>query len=216
MLKVENITKFYQKGSTKITAINDLSLTLNKGEFIAIKGESGSGKTSLLHTIGGLLRPDEGTILINKHDVYSLNKNERAAFRAEQIGFVFQQFHLIPYLTVSENIAAPLIAKKLKIGSRVDELIEKFGLSERKNHLPKELSAGEKQRTALARALLFNPQILLADEVTGNLDPGNSELVLDSLREFSDNGGIVILVTHDESAASKADKTMTISNGILS
>lgn len=215
MLKIENISKFYYKQNRKITAVDNISLKLAPGSFIAVKGQSGSGKTSLLHTVGGVLKPDEGSVLINNHDLYSLNKNERAEFRARHIGFVFQQFHLIPYLTVAENIAAPQLAGKIKLNNRIHELMEKFGLSERRAHLPKELSAGEKQRTALARALLFSPQVLLADEVTGNLDPVNSSLVLDTLREFTDNGGIVILVTHDEAAAGKADKILTITNGAI-
>ncbi len=216
MLKIENISKFYQKNKNTVTALNDVSIELEHGDFIAIQGHSGSGKTTLLLSAGGLLRPDTGTILLNNRDLYSLSSNERAAFRAENIGFVFQQYHLIPYLNVRENIAAPALAKKFDgLQERIDELIKQFGLSHRENHLPSELSAGEKQRTALARALLFKPSLLLADEVTGNLDRKNADLVLSVLREFAHSGGMVILVTHDEHAASAADSTLHIKDSCL-
>lgn len=216
MFKIENLSKFYKKDGNQISALKNASIKLKKGDFIAIQGHSGSGKTTMLLTAGGLLRPDTGTVLINNQDIYALSSNARAKFRADNIGFVFQQYHLIPYLNVKENIAAPALARKMNgLNDRVAELIERFGLSHRINHLPSELSAGEKQRTALARALLFNPSLLLADEVTGNLDRKNGEMVLSALREFAQSGGIVILVTHDENSANSADSILHLKDGSI-
>jgi putative ABC transport system ATP-binding protein len=179
MLEFKNITKLYTKDEQKIFALDDFSLTINKGEFVAIQGPSGCGKTTLLLAAGGLLKPDQGEIIINDNNVYNLSIEKRALFRAQNIGFVFQQYHLIPYLNVIENIKVPALAQKLKVDEKkVTDLIQLLGLEKRINHTPAELSAGEKQRTALARALLFNPAVLLADEITGNLDEQNAEIVM--------------------------------------
>jgi ABC-type lipoprotein export system ATPase subunit len=184
-----------------------MSLSVAAGEFVTVEGPSGSGKTTLLLIAGGLLHPDKGSVLVDKQNVYGMNNDERVQFRAQNIGFVFQQYHLIAYLTVLENILAPGIARpdsgNLK---RAERLIEQFGLQQRKRHLPSELSSGEKQRTALARALLCNPKMLLADEITGNLDTENSNIVISCLTAFAQNGGAVLLVTHDHAAAKQADR----------
>jgi putative ABC transport system ATP-binding protein len=214
MLKFEQITKLYKKNNQEIYALNDFSLSINKGDFIAIQGPSGCGKTTLLLTAGGLLKPDKGEVYINQKKIYNLTPEKRALFRAQNIGFVFQQYHLIPYLNVIENIQVPALAQQTKIDkNKVTELIEMLGLGNRMNHTPSELSAGEKQRTALARALLFNPAVLLADEITGNLDEENVEIVMNCLTEYKNSGGTILLVTHDKELGVKADSVLNIKNG---
>jgi putative ABC transport system ATP-binding protein len=214
MLKFEQITKLYKKDNQEIYALNDFSLSINKGDFIAIQGPSGCGKTTLLLTAGGLLKPDKGEVYINQKNIYNLTPEKRALFRAQNIGFVFQQYHLIPYLNVIENIQVPALAQQTKIDkNKVTELIEMLGLGNRMNHTPSELSAGEKQRTALARALLFNPAVLLADEITGNLDEENVEIVMNCLTEYKNSGGTILLVTHDKELGVKADSVLNIKNG---
>lgn len=214
MLNFKNITKQYTKENQEIFALNDFSLSINKEEFIAIQGPSGCGKTTLLLTAGGLLKPDNGEVVINGQNIYDLSVEERAIFRAKNIGFVFQQYHLIPYLNIIENIKVPAIALKNKINeNKISELIEMLGLNHRINHTPAELSAGEKQRTALARALVLNPAILLADEITGNLDEANVEIVMNCLAEYKKSGGTILLVTHDKDLGVKADRVLNIKNG---
>lgn len=214
MLEINNITKLYKKEDQDIYALDNFSLSVKKGEFYAIHGPSGCGKTTLLLTIGGLLKPDNGEIQINGSSIYKLPIEKRAAFRAENIGFVFQQYHLIPYLNVVENIKVPAIAMGNKPDEkRISQLIDILGLQNRMKHTPAELSAGEKQRTALARALLFNPTILLADEITGNLDEANVAIVMNTLAEYKKNGGTILLVTHDKSLGTKADKLLYLKDG---
>jgi putative ABC transport system ATP-binding protein len=214
MLEFKNITKLYSKDEQNIFALNDFSLSINKGEFIAIQGPSGCGKTTLLLAAGGLLKPDQGEIIINEQNVYNLSIEKRALFRAQNIGFVFQQYHLIPYLNVIENIKVSALAQKLDVDEKkVTDLIQLLGLENRMNHTPAELSAGEKQRTALARALLFNPAVLLADEITGNLDEQNVEIVMNCLAEYKNSGGTILLVTHDKNVGVKADSVLKIKNG---
>jgi len=192
-----------------IHALSEFSLNIEKGEFIAIQGPSGCGKTTLLLITGGLLHPDHGRVLINNEDIYNLSPERRTIFRAQNIGFVFQQYHLIPYLTVLENVQLPQLAQENNIPeNEIFELIESLGLKERLQHIPAELSAGEKQRTALARALLYNPRILLADEITGNLDQGNSEIVMNCLSDYSARGGTVMLVTHEKEENKLAHRTI--------
>ena len=174
MLHIRDIAKQYRKDNRVIEALAPVSLNVSSGEFVAVEGPSGSGKTTLLLIAGGLLRPDHGSVSVHDQDVHKMSSAERLQFRAKNIGFVFQQYHLIAYLTVLENILAPGIARS-ESGNmeRAEMLIEQFGLQHRKRHLPSELSAGEKQRTALARALVGDPKLLLADEITGNLDKEN-------------------------------------------
>jgi len=209
MIHIENISKIYSMDKKTIHALSEFSLTIEKGEFIAIQGPSGCGKTTLLLITGGLLHPDQGRVIINSENIYNLTPEKRAIFRAQNIGFVFQQYHLIPYLTVLENVQLPQLAQENSIPeNEIIELIESLGLKERLQHIPAELSAGEKQRTALARALLYNPRILLADEITGNLDQGNAKIVMNCLSDYSARGGTVMLVTHEKEENRLAHRTI--------
>jgi ABC-type lipoprotein export system ATPase subunit len=213
MLEIRNLCKSFAKNSTPLHILENINLTISQGEYVAVQGPSGCGKTTLLLAAGGLLRPDKGEVLVNHQNIYALNADKRAIFRAQNIGFVFQQYHLIPYLTVLENVLTPVVARN-ETGStnRGSELLEQFGLLHRLNHLPAELSAGEKQRVALARALLFLPPVLLADEITGNLDDKNANLVLNYLKDYVRNGGAVLLVTHSQQAALQADRHILLNH----
>ncbi len=216
MLQLENITKEYTKENQTIFALNGVTLKASEGEFVVVSGASGSGKTTLLLAAGGLLKPSSGKIQINGVDIYDLKQEERSVFRANNIGFVFQQYHLIPYLTILENVKVPMLANKSNISDEeVIELIDSLGLKDRLHHTPAELSAGEKQRTALARALLFKPKILLADEITGNLDPENIEIVMKRLADFKNSGGTILLVTHDKEVSKKADRVVYLDKGMV-
>jgi len=207
MLVLERVVKTYPKGSRRITALAPFDLTVGTGQFVAVEGSSGSGKTTCLLIAGGLLHPDSGRALVDGHDLHAMTRNQLAAFRSQTIGFVFQQYHLIPYLSVLENILAPEAAQGRNDGrARGRSLAAQFGLEHRLDHTPGELSSGEKQRTALARALLFRPKILLADEITGNLDRANAQVVMGYLREYVQTGGSVLLATHDREMASQADR----------
>ncbi|MHA1587973.1 MAG: ABC transporter ATP-binding protein [Candidatus Thorarchaeota archaeon] len=213
-MREKNITKVYRKTEKDVRALDGVSLNVNSGEFVAVEGPSGSGKSTLLFAAGSLLAPDDGQILIDDRNPYALSFDERARFRAEEIGFVFQQFHLIPYLTVLENILTPSILLKAENPhDRAMQLIERFGLTERVHHILAELSTGERQRTALARAFINSPSLILADEPTGNLDRENAEIVIRSVVEFVDTGGSVLLVTHDAYAVQYATKTLHLENG---
>ncbi len=214
MLQLENITKTYTKENQTIRALNSVTLNVSEGEFVVVSGASGCGKTTLLLTVGALLKPTSGKIKINSADIYEMTSEKRSVFRANNIGFVFQQYHLIPYLTILENVKIPMLAGKSNISDNdVIELIDSLGLKDRLHHTPAELSAGEKQRTALARALLFNPKILLADEITGNLDPENIEIVMTRLADFKNSGGTILLVTHDKEVSKKADRVIYLERG---
>jgi ABC-type lipoprotein export system ATPase subunit len=216
MLSLENIAKIYRTDRGEIRAVNRVSLQVKAGEFVAVRGPSGSGKTTLLLAAGGLLRPDEGTVRLNGTEPYSLSPEARARFRAENIGFVFQQFHLLPYLTVLENVlTAALPRPRSDAVDRARFLLDKLGLSPRLHHLPAALSTGEKQRTALARALFHAPPLLLADEPTGNLDDANGQKVLEGLAEHARQGGAVLLVTHDPRAAGLAHREWVMEAGRL-
>lgn len=203
LLHIDQATKHYRnrRGET-VCALDGVSLTLRAGEMRFVVGASGSGKSTLLLCAGGLLHPDSGRVSLEGEDLYALSDEARASRRSRRIGFVFQQFHLIPYLDVLENILAPTLAgfegdPRIRAG----ELIEQFGLGDRRNHAPSELSVGERQRVALARALLYRPRLLLADEPTGNLDAENSRIVMDCLTGFAGAGGAVLVVTHDPAFA---------------
>ncbi len=216
MLKLDNITKTYRGGDGEVRAIEGVSLAVAAGEFLAVCGPSGCGKTTLLLAAGALLAPDSGRVEIDGRDPYAMSPNDRAALRAGAVGFIFQQFHLVPYLTVMDNVlAASLAAGGGDLGPRAEQLIERFGLADRARHVPAELSTGERQRTALARALLNKPKLLLADEPTGNLDEKNAEGVLAALGEFAESGGAVLLVTHSRQAADHAQKTVHLASGRL-
>jgi ABC-type lipoprotein export system ATPase subunit len=211
VLALEGIGKTYQGRTGPVRAVSSLSLEVAAGEFVALQGQSGSGKTTVLLCAGGLLRPDSGRVAIEGRDLYALPVEERARLRASAIGFIFQEFHLLPYLSVMENVLVPSLGKRSPDASRrAEELIERFGLGPRARHLPAELSTGERQRVALARALLNRPPLLLADEPTGNLDPENGRTVLDHLSGFAGEGGAVLLVTHDDDAAARAGRRVRL------
>ena len=216
MLKLENVTRWFDGPSGSVKALDAVSLSVDAGEFVAVQGPSGCGKTTLLLTAGGLLKPSAGDVFVNGRNLYRLSAEARSRQRAETIGFVFQQFHLVPYLTVLENVLAPTLAlPDREAAERAEALLERFHLVHRKHHKPAALSTGERQRTALARALLNRPRLLLADEPTGNLDEKNSEIVLRHLAEFARDGGVVLLVTHDPRAAGFAQRTVRMAEGSL-
>ncbi len=214
MIRLENVVKSYVTGNKEVKALNEIDLRIDKGQFVVICGPSGSGKTTLLMSIAAMLRPSRGTVTVEQKDLYAMSVRERARFRAENIGFVFQMFHLVPYLNVMDNVllAGGAAAGKDK-RSRACELIEKLGLTGRNHHKPSELSAGEKQRTAIARALLNHPKIILADEPTGNLDRDNAASVLGYLSEFHRDGGTVIVATHGVEADRFAERTVYLRTG---
>lgn len=221
MLEFTNVNKWFSVrsprddgGQGKVTALQDVSFCVRLGELLAVRGPSGCGKTTLLLTAGGLLRPSSGQIRLDGQDPYKLDPEQRSQLRARMIGFVFQQFNLIPYLTVRQNILAASLALPRKHASaRARELISRFGLEDRADHVPAQLSTGEKQRTALARALLNEPRVILADEPTGNLDEDNARTVFGYLSQYVNDGGCVLLVTHDAQAAAHATRTLQMSQG---
>jgi ABC-type lipoprotein export system ATPase subunit len=211
MLEICELSKAYRGPTGPLRVLNGLPLEIAAGEFVAVQGRSGCGKTTLLLTAGGLLRPDTGRVLVAGQDLYSLSEEARARFRAAHIGFVFQQFHLIPYLSALDNVlAADLALKVSDARSRAVSLLSALDLADRARHVPAELSTGERQRTALARALLHRPKLLLADEPTGNLDRASAEVVLNHLAEFARAGGAVLLVTHDPEAAARAHRVVRL------
>lgn len=217
MLEIQSLNKSYQNNGNAIPAIREVSLSLKEGDFCALQGVSGCGKSSLLLAAGGLLQPDSGTVTIDGRSLYDLTPNERASFRAENIGFVFQQFHLIPYLNVLQNILTAAIGTNGRATAAAREramrLMERFGLSDREKHRSGRLSTGERQRVALARSLMNEPRVILADEPTGNLDAANADVVLEHLQQFAGDGGVVLLATHDERAASAAGKALNVVAG---
>ena len=216
VLNVRNLSKHYQGPEGVVDALEAVSVSVATGELVVVEGPSGCGKSTLLLAAGGLLVPDEGRVLADGQNLYELSSDERARFRAAKIGFVFQQFHLIPYLSVLDNVLAPCLAMPQRDATdRAEELIAHFGLMDRLHHVPAELSTGERQRTALARALLNRPKLLLADEPTGNLDPENAEVVLGYLDEFARSGGAVLLVTHDAQAGQYAQRVIHLREGRL-
>lgn len=214
MLEFKNVSMWFDGPEGKVTALDEASFSVSPGEFLAVRGPSGCGKTTLLLTAGGLLRPSAGQVSLDGQDPYMLSSEMRSRMRASMIGFVFQQFHLIPYLTVRQNIMAPSLALPAKEAvQRTQELVSNFGLDDRAGHVPAQLSTGQRQRTALARALLNKPKIILADEPTGNLDEDNADIVFDYLDKYVSDGGCVLLVTHDVRAAAHATKTLQMSQG---
>ena len=216
-LEVKNLRKVFGKKDTEVVAVNDVSFSVEKGEFVAIVGASGSGKSTLLQLIGGVDKATSGSILLNGEDVVTLNEEKRAIWRRRKIGIIFQEFHLIPILNVEENIKIPvrLDGKQMK-QKETDELLNLLGLSHRRHHMPDELSGGQKQRTAIGRALANHPALILADEPTGNLDRKTGleimALLKSSVEKYSQT---LILVTHDETIASMADRIITISDGSI-
>ena len=211
MVQLENISKIYRTRRGQVKALDEISFQVQEGEFVVVRGPSGSGKTTLLLAIGGMLHPTSGQVFVGKKDIYAMSKRERARFRAENIGFVFQMFHLVPYLNVIENALLASGARANR--SEAEKLLERLGMFGREHHRPSELSAGERQRTAIARALLNHPRIILADEPTGNLDPENAAQVIGYLAEFHREGGTVVVVTHGAVADQYSDRIIYLQDG---
>lgn len=215
ILKVENLVKTYGQGDNIVNAVDNISLSVNKGEFVAIVGASGSGKSTLLHLLGGVDRPTSGEIYIDGNEINSMNNDNLAIFRRRQIGIVYQFYNLIPILTVEENISLPCDLDGNKPDKeRMNLILKSFGLFDRRNHLPNELSGGQQQRTSIARALINNPAILLADEPTGNLDSKSTEEIMSILKMSNrDFNQTIIMITHNLEIAKEADRIITIQDG---
>lgn len=215
ILKVENLTKIYGKGSTKVVALDNVSFSVKKGEFVAIVGASGSGKSTLLHLLGGVDRPTSGKVYIDGNDIYKLDDDKLAIFRRRQIGLVYQFYNLLPILNVVENITLPLDLDNRNVDSKyLTSLIKLLGLENRKNHLPNELSGGQQQRTSIGRALITNPTIILADEPTGNLDSRSSDEIIELLRKSNkDYKQTIIMITHNMELAAYCDRIIRIDDG---
>ncbi len=215
ILKVENLSKTYGKGSTLVKALDDVSFTVEEGEFVAIVGASGSGKSTLLHLLGGVDRPSGGKVIVDGEDVYKLSENNLAIFRRRQVGLIYQFYNLIPILNVKENITLPILLDNKKVDlDYLNELINILGLEKRINHLPNELSGGEQQRVSIGRALMNRPSILLADEPTGNLDSKASKEIIELLKLSNKKyKQTIIMITHDNNLALASDRIITISDG---
>ncbi|GAA0713072.1 ABC transporter ATP-binding protein [Paraclostridium ghonii] len=212
-----NLGKIYGKKETAVQALNDANLKINKGEFVAVVGPSGSGKSTFLHLVGGLERPSSGTIKVDGKDICCLSDKELAKYRRQKVGFVFQQYNLIPVLNVAENIELPVKLDNRKVDKDyINELMDLLGISDRKNHLPSQLSGGQQQRVAIARALSAKPSIILADEPTGNLDTKTTEEVINLLKtSIKKYNQTLIMITHNENIAKKADRVISIVDGKL-
>jgi putative ABC transport system ATP-binding protein len=219
-LKVAGLSKSYKRRKNKeVKAVDGISLEIDRGELVSVNGPSGCGKTTLLLMAGGLLSPDSGKVLLGGMDLYALPPEERDRERAVRVGFVFQQFYLIPYLTVIENILIPSVGSgtwSLSLRERAMELVTHLNLDHRTDHKPGELSTGERQRVALARALINKPSVLFADEPTGNLDDDNAEIVLDHIAGYADEGAAVLLVTHDRRVGNRAHRVYRMREGRFS
>ena len=215
ILKVENLCKQYGKGENKVTALDNVSFTVNKGEFVAIVGASGSGKSTLLHLIGGVDRPTSGKVYIDGKDIFTLNDDNLAIFRRRQVGLIYQFYNLIPVLNVSENITLPTKLDGRKVNeAKLNDLLKTLGLEKRRNNLPNQLSGGQQQRVSIGRAMMNEPALMLADEPTGNLDSKASEEIISLLRLSNKKyNQTVIIITHDEKIALEADRIITIDDG---
>ena len=215
ILKVEHLCKTYGEGENAVHALDDVSFSVNKGEFVAIIGPSGSGKSTLLHILGGVDKPTSGTVLMNGTDVYTQNDEQLAIFRRRQVGPIYQFYNLIPVLNVTENITLPVLMDGQTVNEeRLAELVNTLGLKGREQHLPNQLSGGQQQRVSIGRALMNAPAVLLADEPTGNLDSKNSQEIVNLLRLSNHKyGQTLIIITHDESIALQADRILAIEDG---
>lgn len=215
ILKVENLCKSYGAGNTMVKALDNVSFSVEKGEFVAIVGPSGSGKSTLLHLLGGVDRPDSGKVYIDGTDIYDLNETNLAIFRRRQVGLIYQFYNLIPVLNVEENITLPMLLDgKKPDAERLERVLDILQLSNRRLHLPNQLSGGQQQRVSIGRAIINNPSIVLADEPTGNLDSKNSEEIIDLLKDSNRRyNQTLIVITHDESIALQADRIIAIEDG---
>ncbi|WP_186577895.1 ABC transporter ATP-binding protein [Aquibacillus kalidii] len=217
ILKIENLSKEYGKGETAVKALDNVSFSVKKGEFVAIIGPSGSGKSTLLHLLGGVDRPTSGKVLVDNTDIYQLNETQLAIFRRRQIGLIYQFYNLIPILTVEENITLPMLLDEHKVDDKqLSDIVNILGLQARLNHLPNQLSGGQQQRVSIGRALISNPAIMLADEPTGNLDSKNSSEIIELLKMFNKTyNQTLIVITHDERIALQADRVISIEDGTV-
>lgn len=214
IITTKNLIKVYHQGDSSIFAAKDVSISIKEGEMIAIVGKSGSGKTTLLNMLGGIDRPNSGSVFLDSVDMYATSDEELAAIRRQKIGYIFQSFNLIPILTAKENIIMPLLLDSKKPDSKyLKELTDILGIGDRLSHLPSELSGGQQQRVAIARALVNHPKIVLADEPTGNLDKASADDIMQLLKEVNQRGNTVVIVTHDEKYADMCQRKIRISDG---
>ena len=214
MIHIENLIKIFHSNKTDTIALNSINLHLEKGSFTLIKGASGCGKSTLLFTIGGVLNPSSGDVIVDANNIYKLSDRDMLNYRSEKIGFVYQSYHLIPYLNTKENILLGCkLTKQVICSDELDGLIREFNLQDRLQHKPSELSEGEKQRVALMRALITNPKILIADEPTGNLDPENRHVIMAHFTKFQKQGGTVMMASHGTEADSIADTIIEMKTG---
>ncbi|KPV56499.1 peptide ABC transporter ATP-binding protein [Paenibacillus sp. A3] len=215
ILRIEHLSKVYGKGDTAVKALDDVSFSVDKGEFVAIIGPSGSGKSTLLHMLGGVDRPTSGKVFVDRTDMYSLDETQLAIFRRRQIGLIYQFYNLIPILTVEENIQLPLLLDQHKVDQKqFEDIVKTLNLQNRLNHLPNQLSGGQQQRVSIGRALMNQPAIILADEPTGNLDSKNGSEIIDLLKMFNKSlHQTLIMITHDERIALQADRVIAIEDG---
>lgn len=215
ILRTENLTKIYRNGENTVTAINNLSISVNKGEFISIIGSSGSGKSTLLHLLGGVDKPTSGKVLVNGIDIYKLSNDESAIFRRREVGLIYQFFNLIPILNVQENIMLPCeLDRRAVPETKLKELLEILGMENRKNYLPSQLSGGQQQRVAIGRSLINNPSIILADEPTGNLDSKSTAEIVALLKKANEQfNQTIIMITHDLEIAKNANRIIRIEDG---
>ena len=216
LLRVEHLSKIYGAGENQVKALDDVSLSVEKGEFVAIVGASGSGKSTLLHLLGGVDRPTSGKVYINGTDIFAMNDDELAIFRRRQVGIIYQFYNLIPILNVEENMAIPMELDGRKVEkAQMDDMLLRLGLTERRTHLPNELSGGQQQRVAIARVLANRPSIILADEPTGNLDSESSKEIMDIIQSLWKQGNTIVLITHDINVANQAARKVYVHDGML-
>lgn len=219
MIQLASVSKYYDaNGKGRIGALSAVDLTINRGDFIVVIGASGSGKSTLLFTIGGMLSPTEGVVSFDGNDIYALSQGERAQFRKTGIGFIFQTFNLVPYLTCLENVALAAIIDgkpKARAFSRAEEMLKRMDLGSRLTHTPSKMSVGERQRVAIARSMINEPDVILADEPTGNLDPATTREVINIFKELNDKGQTIVLVTHDHSLIKEGNRVIRIEKGLI-
>ena len=218
MLRMENVSKSYKHRGQVVKALDGATLDIPKGDFISVVGPSGSGKSTLLLMLGGMLSPSSGRVLLAGQSIYDLSADGRARLRKKNIGFVFQTFNLVPYLTALENVKVPLFLARMNDAAqeeRASALLDRVGLGDRLDHKPSELSVGQQQRVALARMLANDPEIILADEPTGNLDPDTSQQIIEFFEDFSREGRTIVMVTHDPQAAARAKRKLKLGGGII-
>ena len=215
IIKVENLTKVYGSGNNEVRALDNVSFSIEKGEFLAIIGPSGSGKSTLLHILGGVDNPTDGRVFVNGQDVYAQDEDQLAVFRRRQVGLIYQFYNLIPVLNVEENITLPVLMDGAPVNqNRLNELLHTLGLENRKDNLPNQLSGGQQQRVSIGRALMNAPAVVLADEPTGNLDSKNSQEIVELLKMSNRNyGQTVVIITHDENIALQADRIIAVEDG---